>query len=144
MSRCYYHGTSNRGNELWGNWVCTGTNIEDAIVQFCRNAFQDSWKQYWIDPLYFDDRYFRHTETFFNEVGVHLYPKLSPMPKRKSGMSDTEYKSLIWNVAHRDIVAQSGKVEPICIIVRGRRTSDDDERIISVKQVNRLPQNREN
>lgn len=135
MSRCYYEGVSNRGNQFWGNWVVQ-SNIEDSIVQFCRKAFKDNYKDMWINPVFFDDKYFRFTECFFSEVGVELYPKITNVKKKLSEMGIIEpktkvdweeYSAVVWGIIQEDIEKNVRKgVKPICISVRGVRIPKGD------------------
>lgn len=155
MAHYYYNRTTNRGNEEWSNsrgrcWITD--NASDAIIQYCRKAFGRKYKDMWIDPLYFDDRYFRYTESFFSEVGVKLYPKLTNVKDalNKAGLSkhnsnSDAVRAFIRSLAEGDI-DQNIKtgVKPICIIVTGvrytdpKRKSEFIEKFTGVKRVQRL------
>ena len=139
MARCYYGGPCIGAGEHWGSLVVK-TNITDSMVQFCRHAFEGRWKRFWIEPVYFDDLYFKHTDRFFREVGVNLYRQLSDRPKRQAGLSVEKYRELIWQTAINDIAKQRGEVVPLHVIVQGTRHSDDSERIVSVRVVQKLPE----
>lgn len=126
MSICTYGGLSRKGNQLWGKWVCT-SSVEDDIVQFCRKAFNKRYRNMWIDPLYFDDKYFRWTGKFFREVGVDLYPKITKLPKRRKGQDTLDWRALVWETAHNDISTNiSSGVNPIRVIVKGVRIPDSN------------------
>lgn len=166
MSKCYYNGISNRGNQKWGRWIMNGIDsIEDNIVQYCRKAFNKEYRDMWIDPIYFDDKYFRFTKDFFSEVGVYLYPKITNIRKelKRSGISVpkplrkcknraerekvreewNEYRSIIWKIIHDDIDKNIQKgIKPINIVITGVRYSTKDEKfheeIKSIKEVQNL------
>lgn len=134
MSRCYYAGNTGKGNTWYGDWVCSAS-MPDNLVQFCRKAFGKRWGRFWIDPLYFDDKYMMYTQKFFSEVGCELYPKLTKLPKREPDMSDDEYRAIVWGIVHDDIVAQRDTVKPICIIIKGVRWPNGKQKVVSVKEV---------
>lgn len=149
MAICVYHGKSNRGLEKWGRWQ--GCNhIEQKIVGFCRRAFKGYYRNMWIAPIYFDDKYFRFTKDFYSEVGVELYPRRSDIPK-KGSMGDDQYKALLWDIAHKDIWANINKgVESRNVVIRGVRILNTKEewganekgvieRIKCIKEVKDLP-----
>lgn len=151
MAFCYYVGNSGRGNQQWGCWTA-GTNVEDGIVQYCRKAFGKRYRDMWVDPLYFDDKYFRYTEEFFSEVGVRLYPKITNLSKelKRRGIEPPKtkdewikYRAIVWEIVHKDIAENINKgVKPVNIVVTGVRYSDNydnfKERIKSVRKVKSL------
>lgn len=161
MALCYYVGTSRRGSQQWGSdfstWTAT-TNVEDEIVQYCRKAFGKRYRDMWIDPLYFDDKYFRYTEKFFSEVGVQLYPKITNLSKelKRRGIEPPKtkdewikYRAIVWEIVHKDIAENINKgVKPVDVVVTGIRYSDNrgnfKESIKSVKKVKRLRQSNKN
>lgn len=129
MAICRYERTSSCG-EVWGDWTLS-TGIEDAIVKFCRRAFKSKYRGMWIVPIYFDDKYIQHTEKFFSEVGVHLYPRRTdiraalkehgiPIPHTDAGWS--EVSEFVWRVINSDIDAcEREGVEPVGVVVSGLR-----------------------
>jgi hypothetical protein len=149
--RCYYQGTSNRGNEKWGNeykyWTTSG--VEDAIVQMCRRVFNGKYKAYWIDPIYFDDKYFRYTEQSFAEVGIELYPRYTDLQKelRRRGI-DTKnidknrHSEIVWEIVHEDIrKAKNNGVKPVRIVVHTIRKpefKEDYEILKSIRELKEL------
>lgn len=152
MAYCTYEGTSNRGNPIWGRWVITsGVSIEDAIVVFCRKAFRGSYKNWWVAPVAFDDKYFKHTDRFFHEVIVCMYPKLSDVKKEwvRAGHKwpattfeeKDELRAFTWEIVHRDIAEQQRRgVEPHCISVKGVRFQNDKGRWVEkIKGWERIP-----
>lgn len=155
MSHCYYDGKSRRGNEIWSDsngrgWVVD--NMYDSIVQYCRKAFGSNYKNMWINPVYFDDKYFRHTEDFFSEVGVELYPKLTNVRNalKEAGLSNCSntseaVRAFIHDLAESDIAQNIERgVKPVCVIVTGVRYSDPNkkgefvEKFTGVRKVRKL------
>lgn len=126
MAICVYKGVSRKGNPIWGEWVCNN-GIEDSIVQHCRRAFGDKYYNMWIDPVYFDDKYFRWTEQFFGEVGVGLYPKLTKLPSRGEYADDSEWRTAVWRIVRDDIHKSIYKgVKPKLMVIKGIRVPDRD------------------
>ena len=160
MARCEFRGHSNRGRQQWGNEDYTWSaysNIDDNIVQFCRKAMKQknvSQDSMWIDPVYFDDKYFRWTEHFFSEVGIALYPKITNLrehfkkhnikwPKNKQDWE--KHRTLVWEIVHNDIDTNINKgVKPIYMIITAVRIPDKHnkgnyiEKIISIKKAKHL------
>lgn len=119
--------------------------VEDCIVQFCRDAFRKKklYKNMWILPIYYDDKYEKFTDTFFSEVGIELYPKITDlnkelkrrgitppkMPKNATREDKIKYKeewdkyrAIVWDIVHNDIAKNRGlKVEPVKVVVKGVR-----------------------
>lgn len=117
--KCTFDRMTNRHNEVWGGWIMQ-TNVEDSIVQMARFALQGKYKNYWIDPIYFDDKYIRFRDDFFAEVGIALYPKITKAPAKSKGMSSEEYRALIWKTAHNDIALNDRHgVNPKYVIIKG-------------------------
>ncbi len=152
MALCFLEGVSNEGNEIWGRWVISnGCSIDDNIVQYCRKAFGKRYKNLWIDPVCFDDKYFRYTKEFFAKVGVELYPKLTNLKAAfrqariswpKSCEEWYDYRDFVWEIVQHDIDINKRKgVEPKCVMVSGVRFYEDNkfkEKIISVREVSAL------
>lgn len=135
MARCECEGFTNSGRPIWGTWITEG--IEDDIVKFCRKTFGKKYRNMWIQPVYFDDKYFRYTDEFFAEVGVLLYPKISKLPK-KTPENEFYYRTLVWEIVHKDIDTNiKNGVEPISIIIKGVRYSDNGKYIEKIKSVRR-------
>lgn len=156
MSYCFYNGVSRRGNQFWGSWVLSDVrSIEDNIVKYCRKAFGKNYKDMWIEPVYFDDKYIHYTEEFFSEVGVELYPKITNLSKalKERGVNPPKtkdewerYNAVVWEIVHSDISKNiDNSIKPVCVVVKGVRYSKDDnefyEKIKSVKVVNKLRDN---
>lgn len=142
-TRFYANDTNN-----FSNGSKTYTNIEDELVQYCRKAFKGKYQNMWIDPLYFDGKYLRHTTEFFSEVGTALYPKITnlrdelkrrgyhnlPKPlhqcKTKEELERVreeweEYRSVVWDIIHTDIKKSKEKgVKPVFVVVSGIRYQD--------------------
>jgi hypothetical protein len=117
----------------------------------CRKAFGKNYKDMWIDPLYFDDKYFRYTEDFFSEVGVYLYPKITDLrkelarrsysvPPKHDKVAWNEYRHIVWGIIHKDIQENINKgIEPIEVKVKGVRIPDDyDDYIEKITKVERV------
>lgn len=120
MAYCYYQGESNRGNQIWGSWICSSENIESNMVRFCRKAFEHRFKNMWIKPIFFEDTYFRYTEEFFKCVGVELYPKLTPIPKHLH--NGENYEDIVWRISHDDISKSiADGVVPVMVLINGVR-----------------------
>lgn len=146
MALCFCNGVSRRGNQIWGSWVLSDVrSIEDNIVKYCRKAFGDRYRNMWIEPVYFDDKYIRYTDDFFSEVGVELYPKITNLSKalKECGIKPPktkeeweEYSGIVWEIVHSDINKN---------IAKGVRYSKDDdefyEKIKSVSVVDKLSSN---
>lgn len=133
MAHCYFNGISNSGNQKWGRWILT-CNIEDNIVKYCRNAFKNKYRDMWINPVYFDDKYINFTDEFFSEVGVELYPKITNLQKelKSRGFDPQEdwynYKSIIWEIVHADIDENIRKgVKPVFLVINGVRYPSEDD-----------------
>ena len=155
MALCFYNGQSNRGNEWWGDWLIRrNVNVKDNIVKYCRRAFKKQYKGMWINPIYFDDKYFGYSEEFFSEVGIELYPKLTDplkeLNKRGFNVPKTRdewrrYKNFIWEIVQKDIQKNINKgVKPICVVVNGVHFCKNGQfydKIISVQQVDKLKEN---
>lgn len=155
MSHCYYDRVSRGGNEIWSDsnghgW--TVDNVYDSIIQYCRKAFRGNYKNMWVNPVYFDDKYFSHTESFFSEVGVMLYPKLTNVRNalKEAGLSNysntsEEVRAFIHNLAESDIAQNIERdVKPVYVIVTGIRYSDPNkkgefiEKFTGVRKVRKL------
>lgn len=127
MAICYYKRQSSIGEEIWGRWVheC----LEHMIVSFCRRAFKHKWRNMWIEVVYFDDKYFKHTDEFFSEVGVRLYPKITKIPKRPKHYDTTAWRRYIYSVAHGDISKSIERgVAPTSVVVKGVRFTDKSKK----------------
>ena len=157
MALCFYQGKSNKGYPYWGIWNRSGISIEDNIIKHCRKAFGKDYKSMWINPIYFDDKYFTHTEKFFSEVGIELYPKTVsiskelkrlgykfPKPKTKAELEEQreEYKSIVWEIIHKDIDKSIRKgIKPINVTITGVRYKTKKgihEKITSISVVKKL------
>ena len=119
--------------------------VEDCIVQFCRDAFREKklYKNMWILPIYYDNKYEKFTDVFFSEVGIELYPKITDlnkelkkrgiippkMPKNATREDKIKYKeewnnyrAIVWDIVHKDIVEnRRSKVKPVRVVVKGVR-----------------------
>ena len=145
--KCFYQYTSRRGNEVWGNLVMSNINIQDNIIKFCRSAFGKRYKNMWIYPVYFDDKYFKYTDKFFSEVGVLLLPKISNVKSemKRVGIKsskDSRADALIYFLAKKDLDENEKRnVKPKAIVVKGLRFADKSKKnkyinkIISVDEV---------
>lgn len=138
---------------------------EDNIIQYCRKALGNDYRNMWIDPVYFDDKYLRYTDEFFSEVGIRLYPKRtnirlklielgvsapkllskckSQAEKEKVKAEWDKYRSLVWSIIHDDInFAKQHGVKPVNIIVKGVRFSTKNktflEKITLVRKVEKI------
>ena len=161
MARCYHKNDYWDGEQVWGRHY-TDYRIEDSIVQYCRKAFGRQYRNLWINPIYFDDKYFNFTHRFFSEVGVELYPKITnlqeemkrcgmkvPKPlylckteeeREEVKMEWEEYSAFVWEIVHRDIDVNKEKgIKPVSVIVKGVRypnyDGDFDEEITDVRKV---------
>lgn len=119
--------------------------VEDCIVQFCRDAFRKKklYKNMWILPIYYDDKYERFTDVFFSEVGIELYPKITDLNKelKRRGITPPKmsknatredkikykeewdkYRAIVWDIVHKDIAEnRRSKVKPVSVVVKGVR-----------------------
>lgn len=119
--------------------------VEDSIVQFCRDAFRKKklYKNMWILPIYYDNKYEKFTDVFFSEVGIELYPKITDlnkelkrmgiippkMPKNATREDKIKYKeewnnyrAIVWDIVHKDIAEnRRSKVKPVRVVVKGVR-----------------------
>ena len=78
MAIAKFKGVTPDGKEVWGNWEVE-VGMKAKLIDFCRNAFLSKYKNMWIYPVYFDDKYFVDTKSFFKEVGVVLYPRITDL-----------------------------------------------------------------
>lgn len=131
--------------------------VEDCIVQFCRAAFREKklYRNMWILPIYYDNKYEKFTDVFFSEVGIELYPKITDlnkelkrrgiippkMPKNATREDEIKYKeernnyrAIVWDIVHKDIVEnRRSKVKPVRVVVKGVR--------ILTKEINSIGDN---
>ena len=111
--------------------------VEDAVVNFCRRAFKNKYRDMWILPIYYDNKYINLTHSAFAEVGVELYSKVSNLYKKldtlaikkkdeevmnKSSIRGrwADYKEEIHNIIHNDIIeCRIQGIKPINAVVNG-------------------------
>lgn len=134
-----YSGISNRGDTIYSNGeydiVSEDSEVETNIVHFCRKAFKEKYKSYWIDVVWFDDKYFNFTQSFYSEVQVDLYPKITNLRKafKKAGIKYPttkeeweEHNGFVWEIVHKDIQMNiDNLVVPITVRVKGVRIPTD-------------------
>ena len=144
--RCYYQGISSTRSQVWESaektWSCPGISMECNIVHFCRKAFGDKYKNMWIDPIYFDDKYTSKSDWVFSEVGVALYPK-SPNIKPRDAFPNEDkaaYRLYLYELSHEDIERNIKLgATPIYVVVKGESFLNENKelqnRILSVERV---------
>lgn len=164
MSLCVRETNGNNREPYWNGW---DFNVDDAIVQFCRDAFKKQYRSFWIYPVYMDDRYVHYTEDFFKEVGVELLPKLHKLPdcpRRPSGKNPYNhrgqlvnpkcrnlaewdawrdamelYREEVWKIVWGDYnIHVSRGTSPKLVVVKGVRLPTGDEHFVSVNEVQKF------
>lgn len=156
MAKAVFCGITPDGNEKWGTWTVEN-NIVQNIIDFCRYSFVSKYKDMWIYPIYFDDRYFKDTQEFFKEVGVVLYPRLTNIEEYFKNIGYTgevtirlmrEHSEEMRKIAHADLKKNEKLgTKPIYVVIKGKRTkrfwgvreyNEYTEVIRSIKEVSGL------
>lgn len=130
MAIAKFKGVTPDGKEVWGDWEVE-VGMKAKLIDFCRNAFLSKYKNMWIYPVYFDDKYFGDTKSFFKEVGVVLYPRITDLNKYFKDIGCEEgatianmrkYRNEMDRLALKDL-KHNGKLgtAPIYVVIKGKR-----------------------
>ena len=163
MSRFFFTERRCSGNIVANNGKYYGIrqiNL-DNFVKFCRKAFGNRYRDMWIVPVYFDNRYLSHTDEFFPEVGVYLVPRtrslaqalkangITPPCKNAPSQAWEAYRGAVWEVIWSDIedycFSHPGHKLDKVVITAKRTPSRQNpheyvEKILNVGQVDKFPE----